>query len=51
MAFISPDQSQLLLFPEVRVSVGSDNTEVRPINVASVPMRSPFRYPDLWLAE
>ena len=45
MAFISPDQSQLLLFPEVRVGVGSDDAEVRPVNVASVPMRSPFRYP------
>lgn len=32
-------------FPEVRVGVGSDDTYVRPVNVASVPMRSPFRYP------
>lgn len=47
MAFISRDRSQLLLFPEVRLGVGSDDAEVRPVNVASVPMRSPFRYPDL----
>jgi hypothetical protein len=47
MAFISRDQSQLLLFPEVRVGDGSGDAEVRPINVTSVPMRSPFRYPNL----
>jgi hypothetical protein len=47
MAFISPDKAQRLLFPEVRVGVGSDDAEVRPVNVASVPTRSLFRYPNL----
>jgi DNA adenine methylase len=53
MAFVSPDKAQLLLFPEVRVGVGSDEPEVRPVNVASVPMRSPFRYPGgkAWLIQ
>jgi hypothetical protein len=38
MAFISLDQSQLFLFPEVRDGFGSDDTKVRPVKVASVPM-------------
>lgn len=40
MAFISRDQSQLLWFPEVRVGVGSDDAEVRPVNVASLDAKS-----------